>query len=147
MIENFNYGNYKSIIFSILLVLVNFCETWSIWLLILNFSVNHFATFNSISLFFNFADIFLITQPIIFIVCILGIVIIVFTLLIYNEIIILKFCDLDKNTAIEINRRALIDLDCSFEEDDDEICTKTNDNYVIMKEDIEGSNDESNESL
>ena len=61
---------------------------------------------------------------------------------IYNEIIILKFCGLDKNTAIEINKRALREITCSFGEDKDEIYSKINDNYVIMQEDIERVTDD-----
>ena len=106
--------------------------------IISNFSVNHFTTFNSISLFFNLVGTDHI-KP----VTIVGIFILVFTLLIYNEIIILRFCDFDKNTTIQINRRSIIVLNCYFGEDDEEISAKANENYVIMKEDIKGSNDES----
>ena len=69
MVKNLNFNGLKdplNTIFSILLIIVHFCETWSIWLLIVNFSVNHYAAFNSISLFFNFINNFDI-------VCILGI--------------------------------------------------------------------------
>ena len=62
--------------------------------------------------------------------------------MIYNKIIILRFCDFDKNTTIQINRRSIIVLNCYFGEVDEEISAKSNENYVIMKGDIKGSNDE-----
>ena len=146
-IENFFFKSPQSFIISFVLILVNFCETWSIWLLIFNFSVNNFAAFNSISLFVNFILSIYKKDALVYIECILGILIITFSLLVYNEIIILKFYDFDKNTIIEINKRSTIDSSCDFGEDDDEICTKSNDNYLIMKEDFEGINDETNEAF
>ena len=144
MVKNLNFNGLKdplNTIFSILLIIVHFCETWSIWLLIVNFSVNHYAAFNSISLFFNFINNFDI-------VCILGIIIIFFTVLVYNEIIILKFYNFNRNTSIEISRRSVKDAKCDFEDDEDEICTKSDDNYIIIKEDVEGMNDDvNNETL
>ena len=131
--------NPFNIIYSILLVIIHFCETWSIWLLIINFSVNHYAAFNSISLFFNFLN-FDDIDP----VCILGIIIIFFTVLVYNEIIILKFYNLNKNTAVEISKRSMKDTKCDFGEDEDEIYTKSDDNYIIIKEDVGDINDDIN---
>ena len=80
--------------------------------------------------------------------CILGIIIIFFTVLVYNEIIILKFYNFNRNTSIEISRRSVKDAKCDFEDDEDEICTKSDDNYIIIKEDVEGMNDDvNNETL
>ena len=144
MICNFVNIKKEGILASIPLILANFFETWAIWLLIFNISVDHFASFYSILLFVNF----IYKEHIgIIIVRILGFAVIIFSLLIYNEIIILRFFDLDKNTTIEINRRSIIDSVCDFGEDDDEICTKYDDNYLIMKEDIEGINDEKDKTF
>ena len=53
MIESFGFGKLLNAI-SLLLVLVSFCEIWFIWLLIFNFSVNHFGAIYSIPLFFTY---------------------------------------------------------------------------------------------
>ena len=121
---------------SILLNFIHFFEIWLIWLLIFNFSVNHFSAIQSIASFFLL--LIDIKHPYIgnYVVFILGSVIIIFTALVYNEIIILRFCGFDKNTVVEINRRSVIESNCDFGEDKDEISVKSNDNYLIMKDDI-----------
>ena len=147
MLKNFEYVEFK-VGFSLLIILANFFETWFIWDLIFNFSVNHFGAVHIIPLYFHFLMLIFIKSDNEcfdaknYTLLILGGVIIIFMTFIYNEIIILKFCGLDKNTAIEINKRALREITCSFGEDKDEIYSKINDNYVIMQEDIERVTDD-----
>ena len=135
IIESFGFEEFITR-YSIPLVLIIFFETWLSWLLIYYFSVNHFCAICSIQLF----SVCIIQQQNL-IVYIIGCVSIAFMALVYNEIIILRFCGLDTNTAIEIYKRALIDSNCDFGKDDDEIFTQSNDNYIIMKEDIGEVND------
>ena len=78
------------------------------WLLIFYQSVNHLSVACAIHLFFRFlikgeSNIFHI---IIIIICF---IFIIFMSLIFNEIIILRFCELDKNTTEEIEKRAIED--------------------------------------
>ena len=144
MVESFDFkeivNSYK---FSIPLVLINFCEILFIWLLIFNFSANHLGAICSIQLF-GLCVIFKHLEAVHYLVYILGSLIITFMTLVYNEIIIIKFCGFDKNTAIEIDKRSQRDSSCDFEIDEDEIYVKSNDNYIIMKEDIEELNDYNN---
>ena len=130
MIKSFGFGNFLDII-SVLLILINFCEICSKWLLVFNFSLNHLSAICSIPLIFYCLtrDGFKIEN---FILYILGIFI-VFMTFIYNEIIILRFCGFDENTAIEIHNRALEDLDSISETDVDKIIPKSNDNINQKK--------------
>ena len=144
--ENFGYLN---LIYSVLLILVTFCEMWLLWLLIISFSVNHYAAVHPIPLFFYFIikhnknkDFQIINYT----MFILAGIVIIFMSFVFNEIIVLKFCGFNKNTATEITRRSLRESNCDFEEDEDEIFTKSNENYLIMKEDIEGIIDDKEKS-
>ena len=142
MIDSFGFREFDAT--SILLIIVNFCEICSIWLLIFHFSVNHFGAVCSIQLFATFFRYKGVSN---FIMYFFGIISIVFAVSVYNEIIILRFCGLDKNTAEEISKRSVEDLLCYFGNDDEEIYTKTNSNYIIMKGDILGPIDENNEKI
>ena len=135
MLKSFGFEEFLTW-YSIPLLLIIFFETWLSWLLIYYFSVNHFGAICSIQLF----SICFI-QNVDFKVYFIGSVIITFMTLVYNEIIILKFCGFDKNTTIEIDKRARRDSSCDFGKDDDEIFTRSNDNYIIMKGDIGEVND------
>ena len=140
MIESFGFGNFLDGI-SFLLILMNFYEIWAKWLLIFNFSVNHYGAICAIPLIFifTFKNGTGIGNSIVYII---GNAIIIFMAFVYNEIIILRFCGLDKNTAIEISRRSIRDSSCDFGKDEDEIYVKSNENYIICKEDIGEINDE-----
>ena len=115
--------NIKSIkffygILSILLVLASFLEKCFTWLLIYNFSANHFAAIYPIPLFFYQIIInneaFKLEN---YIMLILESVIIIFTSFVYNEIIILRFCGFEKNTVIEISKRSVREFSCDFGDD------------------------------
>ena len=115
--ENFQF-KLKEYVILISLIILNFVESWLIWLLIYNFSVNHFGVIWSISslsfLFIGIDDF----KTINYIASTLGCVTIIFAAFVYNEIIILKFCGFDENTVTEINRRSLRDLSCDFGKDE-----------------------------
>ena len=132
--------------YTIPFILVNICEPCLIWLLIYNFSVNHFGAIYSIQIF-SFCLTIKNLEPVHYIVYTLGSIILIFMTFVYNEIIILRFCGLDKNTAIEINKRSIRDSSCDFGNEEDEIYTQSDDNYIILKEDIEGNNNEKSEQL
>ena len=118
-VENFEFCNgkkYKTIIenlksfkdfggyLTFILTIINFFEIICIWLLIYNFSVNHFAAIYTIPSFFVF--IFQENDFNYRIYYIIGCLIIILMALIYNEIIILNFCGLNRNTKNEITKRA-----------------------------------------
>ena len=104
IIENFKSFKAFGGVLTFFLIISNFCEIICIWLLIYNFSVNHFAaifTIPSILLFIFQKNDFSYR-----IYYIIGCLIIILMTLIYNEIIILNFCDFNKNTRFEITKRA-----------------------------------------
>ena len=131
MIVNLSFEKFGGFV-GIIKIIIHFFEMGSIWLLIYNFSANHFGAIQSIPsfIFFNLGVEDINT------LYILGSIIIVFMTFVYNEIIILRFCGFDKNTVDEINIRSLRETRCDFEKDDDDIWVKSNDNYLIMKSDI-----------
>ena len=145
MLKNFKEKEFE-IDSSIILIFANFIETWLIWFLIYSFSVNHFGAVHTIPLFFYFCiknnkeKNYFTTGNLIMLI--LGGFIIIFMTFVYNEILILKFLYLDKNTAIEINKRALEDVYCDYGEDKDDVHTKVNENYLILQDDLEGNNDD-----
>ena len=105
-LEKYKYYEYINIGFTFIMSVV---EMASMWLLILYQTVNHLSVACAIHLFFRFligkkelAD----NHYIIGITCF---VFIIFFTLVFNEIIILRFCTLDKNTKEEIEKRAIDD--------------------------------------
>ena len=84
-------------------------EMASMWLLILYQTVNHLSVACAIHLFYRF----LVGKKEItdnhYIIGITCFVFIIFFTLVFNEIIILRFCTLDKNTKEEIEKRAIDD--------------------------------------
>ena len=103
----------KFLFLSILLIISTFIVLISIWLLIYNYTTIHFATIYTIPsfiLFFieNIGKTIVIYYIIMFLIIIL-------MALIYNEIIILNFCGLEKETKMEIIKRS-----------DDDLAKKTN---------------------
>lgn len=124
----FNLKNYKNFggINTIILIIVNFIEKLCEYLLIYNFSLNHFGAIYAIPTYFK--NIFLELSLINTIFYIIGGIIIILMTFVYNEIIILRFCGLDKNTKIEIMKRSYDDTEINnfneenpkpVEEDDD----------------------------
>lgn len=120
-LKNFsNFGGYTTI----LLIITSFIEKLFEYLLIYTFSLNHYGAIYSIPTYF---DIFrtdkLMAQKILYYI---GGVIIIFMIFVFNEILILKFFDLDKNTKVEIMKRADIDFinqmkDEKLQADDDKL--------------------------
>ena len=96
----------KRLIPSLLLTIIEMACTW---LLIFNQTANHLAVAYSIHLAFRF----LIGRNKLefnhIIIGSLSFIIISFFALIYNEIFVLRFCNLDKNTSEEIEQRAIED--------------------------------------
>ena len=110
IIVNFkSFGDFGSYI-SILLIIFYMAKYIFKWLLIFYFSLNHYAAIYTIPTLFKY--IIKINESEFKVFYILGIVIITLMTLIYNEIIILKFCGLDKETKIEISKRASLDSAC-----------------------------------
>ena len=124
--ESLNYqicdenGNFRTILFnlknfqnfgliSIFIIIAYFFENICIFLLIYNFSINHFAAIFSIPTYFQFIiegnDLGLK------LIYIIGSIIIILMTLVYNEIIILKFLGFETNTKIEIVKRAKKDTE------------------------------------
>ena len=113
-------GNFRTILFnlksfqnfgliSIFIIIVYFFENICIFLLIYNFSINHFAAIFSIPTYFQFIiEGNALGLKLIYII---GSIIIIFMTLVYNEIIILKFLGFETNTKIEIVKRAKSDTE------------------------------------
>ena len=126
MIENFtSFENFGGLL-TFLLIVFDFIEVISIWFLIYYFSIAHFAAVYLIPSFFEYIinhrnykyEAFYI----------IGCVIIILMALIYNEIIILKFCGFDINTKIEITKRAKSDSDI---EDNHKIWDNNSENVIL----------------
>ena len=138
ILDSFDF-NISKIFISVLLIIVNFIESWLVWLLIIYFSVNHFcAIWSILSLFY----LLIINEnnEIKNYISILGCVIIIFAAFVFNEIIILRFCGLDKNTITEINRRSLRDSTCDF--GNDEFQEDSSENYLNLQDGSEVISDE-----
>ena len=106
----FNLKNFQNFgLISILIIIAYFFENICIFLLIYNFSINHFAAIFSIPTYFQFIiegnDLGLK------LIYIIGSIIIILMTLVYNEIIILKFLGFETNTKIEIVKRAKKDTE------------------------------------
>ena len=99
-------GRLKRLIPSLLLTIIEMACTW---LLIFNQTANHLAVANSIHLTFRFLIGRNKLEANHIIIGTLSFIIISFFSLVYNEIFVLRFCDLDKNTSKEIEQRAIED--------------------------------------
>ena len=144
MIVNLGYEEFGGYV-GFIKIIVHFLEVGSVWLIIFNFSVNHFGAIQAIPSFVFF--ILDKENEKLNALYIVGIAIIVFMAFVYNEIFILRFCGLDKNTVDEISKRSDIEKNCNFgKDDDDDIPIKSNDNYLIMKSDIDGNNGENSKN-
>ena len=91
---------------SLLLTVIEMACTW---LLIFNQTANHLAIAYSIHLTFRFLIGRNKLENNHIIIGSLSFIIISFFALIYNEILVLRFCNLDKNTSEEIEQRAIED--------------------------------------
>ena len=92
----------------IISLIISIIEMACTWLLIFFQTVNHLSVACSIHLMFRFLKgyIFDINH---FILGIISLVLIFFFSLVFNEILILRFCKLDKNTNEEIEHREIED--------------------------------------
>lgn len=131
IIENFKSFKKFGGFLTLFLIIFNFLKILNIWLLIYYFSVNHFAAIYTIPYILLY--IFQENDFDYRIYYIIGCFIIILMTLIYNEIIILNFCELNKNTKTEITKRAnsetigqlLGSLEETIEVQDDEISEKS----------------------
>ena len=104
------------------------------WYIIYFFSPNHYVAISSIETFY----ITLITIHDHFngfYVYLISYLLIVFFLMVYNEMIILKFCGLEKNTKVEIYERVKEDNNNSILNDEEENEKIEIENYQIDMED------------
>ena len=107
IIENFKSFKKFGGILTFALIVFNFSEIICIWLLINYFSVNHLAAIYTVpSIFFFIFDKKGLDHKVFYII---GFTVIFIMTLIYSEIIILNILDLNKNTKIEINKRANVE--------------------------------------
>ena len=123
--QNFtSFQNFGGVL-TFLLIIVNFAEIISIWLLIYYFSITHFAAVFIIPSFFEF--IFKENNLKFKIFSLIGCLLIIIMALIYNEIIILKFCGFDTNTKVEISKRSESESNLKLIEEEEE--KKDHDGY------------------
>ena len=66
---------------------------------------------------------------------------------VYNEIIILRFCGFEKNTAVEISKRSVRDTNFVFEKSESEISEKSDEDSLLNQNESEGSSIKSIEKL
>ena len=101
---------------------LTFLKEFIKWHIIYFFSPNHFAAISSIEIFLislieisnevNGLPIYLISS-----------LLIIFFIMVYNEMIILRFCGLEKNTKVEISKRAKeenLNIDSILNEEEEE---------------------------
>ena len=139
ILENFksfqNFGEF----YTFFSIIFNFVEIVCIWLLIYDYSINHFAAVYIIPSFLEF--IFKENNLGYELMYIIGCIVIILMALVYNEIIILKFCGFEKNTKKEITKRAL--TESSIEEAEDgqrDSLYAENDKYVYNIAEEENDN-------
>ena len=81
----------------------------STWLLIFYQTVNHLSFACAIHLFLRFMMEKNVKETLHIILGIISLILMSFFALVFNEIILLKFCKLDKNTFDEIEKRSIED--------------------------------------
>ena len=104
---------------SFLKMIINCILYYSQWYIIYNFSPNHLGAIESIS---NLLLVLLNNNNGVNPFYIIGSIIIIFMVFVFNEFIILRFCGLEKNTKIEIDKRAaeeesIYNIDSILDED------------------------------
>ena len=111
-----DWGNYKDYDFVVLIAIIIlwFAENYIIWFCIYTFSPNHFTTYSSINtiaalIMEIYNNMFVKkNKELIIFICLSSILALfgVFVSgLIFNEILIIRVCNMDKYTNVEINRR------------------------------------------
>lgn len=110
-----SWGNFsESIFYCIGTIIFFFFEKYMCWFCIYTFTPNHFTMYSSIdsliAIFYeSFSNLFFKEQNyqnvLIFVISSIVLIIIFFCGLVFNELLILRFCDLDKYTNVEINKR------------------------------------------
>ena len=116
--DNWGYFDLINITLFIVTILVWFIENNLIWFSIYEFSPNHYTVYASINtivvLFIDVViDEFRLENLIIYIFCFIALFGIFICGLIFNEIIIIRFCSMDKYTTKEIMRRQKEEMDRS----------------------------------
>ena len=107
--ESLKIYKYKDYIIIPITVIMSIIEMAFMWLLILYQTVNHLSVACAIHLFYRFIFGKKVISSNHYIFGISCLVFIFFFTLVFNEIIILRFCSLDKNTKEEIEKRAIDD--------------------------------------
>ena len=139
ILENFKSFQKFGEFYTFFSIIFNFVEIVCIWLLIYDYSINHFAAVYIIPSFLEF--IFKKNNLGYELMYIIGCIVIILMALVYNEIIILKFCGFEKNTKIEITQRALSESKIEVAEDGQrDSLYDENDKYVYNIEDEENDN-------
>ena len=114
ILTDFDWTYSRNYLFTLIITIFSYLNITSIWLLILNFSVNHFAAVYSIPIFYKFFKLYIDetknVDPIDTIIYVIASFIIVLMTFVYTEIIIFRCCGLEKNTNIEIGRRSVMDI-------------------------------------
>ena len=118
-----SFDNFNGFI-SISIIILNLFENIFIFLLIYSFSLNHYATaFPVSSIILHFLKNTYSNNSL-RIPYIIGSIIIIIMTLVYNEIIILRFFGLDKNTKIEIQKRSQIDFNMHSSSEDNKLISE-----------------------
>ena len=120
VLNDFDWTDLKSYLFSIILIIINYFNITSIWLLVSNYSADHYAAVYSIVLFHGFIYKQISSGKINIFVTFLnaiGCLIIIFMIFVYTEIIILRFWGLEENTKTEIERRSITDTESTHNKD------------------------------
>ena len=143
MVKNLGYQEFGGF-YAIPNIIALFFDIWLLWLVIFNFSANHFGAIYSIPLIYRWSSNKNFQNSV---VCIIGNIIIILMTFVYNEIIILRFCGFDKNTAVEINRRSVKDLNCDFGENENGTSEKSDSSSLILQDVNEEISKDSSETL
>ena len=139
ILENFKSFQKFGKLYTFFSIFFNFVEIVCIWLLIYDYSINHFAAVYIIPSFLEF--IFKKNNFGYILMYIIGCIVIILMALVYNEIIILKFCGFEKNTKIEIAQRALTESKIGVAEDGQrDSLYAENDKYVYNIAEEENDN-------
>ena len=107
-----DFGEYNWVILILIsIIILWFAENYVSWFCVYTFSPNHFTIYSSIciivELLFELIGFKEYNVKII-VLCILSVLalfLIFISSLIFNEILIIRICEMDKNTNVEINKR------------------------------------------
>ena len=132
ILENLSFKKFGGVV-AILNILALFFDIWLLWLVILKFSAIHFGAIYPIPLFYRWFSKGNIENSIVYI---FGNIIIFLMTLVYNEIIILKFCGFEKNTSIEINKRSVEELNYAFDSNENESSENSDGSSTLMLQNV-----------